>query len=82
MWHLKTSLGTFWVLEAEAYEEESGQSFLLGIDDCELGRYPSMDGAMLDVLEQSTGHFHWDSLSQVKLPQNSKSWIEGVPDGW
>ena len=78
MWHLKTKLGTFWLVEASNNTEQ----YLLGINDQELGTYQDANIAAHDVYEQATGYFKWDSQAKIKAPTNITEWLEGAPDNW
>ena len=78
MWHLKTKLGTFWILETS----EDNEEYLLGVNDEQLCRYKSTDAAIKDVCEQSTGYLSWDCQSRVRAPTDLSGWHEGVPDNW
>ena len=79
MWHLKTKLGTFWVVEAN---NDLKDRYFLGVNDQELGSYNDLDLAAKDVHEQATGYLQWDSQAKVKAPDNISQWVQGVPDNW
>jgi hypothetical protein len=79
MWHLKTKLGTFWVVETN---NESTERYFLGINDQELGAYNDLETAAKDVYEQSTGYLQWDSQAKVKVPESISQWAEGDPETW
>ena len=77
MWHLKTRMGTFWVVETD-----EPNHYCLGVDNDKLGDYEDAELAAKDVLEQSTGYFEWDCQSRVKVPEDLAHWTKGQPDGW
>ena len=79
MWHLKTKLGTFWLVEAN---NDKADRYLLGINDQELGAYNNAEVAAHDVHEQATGYFKWDSQAKVKVPNHIQQWVEGTPESW
>lgn len=82
MWHLKTRLGTFWLIENVADNAEQADGYYLGIDDHELGVYNSADTAAEDVYAQQTGYLKWDCQSKVKVPKEISAWVEGSPEDW
>lgn len=79
MWHLRTKLGVFWVVESPS---DVGQVYRLGLDDTELGVYKDAQEAVRDVCEQSTGHLTWDCSSNVRVPKVIGEWREGEPENW
>ena len=79
MWHLRTKLGTFWVVEAPQGDQEQ---YYLGIDNYELGKYQNKEEAVQDVCQQNTGYFDWDCLTKVKVPGKISQWKEGEPRDW
>ncbi len=79
MWHLRTRLGVFWVVEQRS---DTGQVFRLCLDDLELGVYKDAQEAVKDVCEQSTGHLNWDCSSNIRAPKMINDWREGEPAGW
>ena len=79
MWHLKTKLGTFWLVEAN---NDSDNRYLLGIDDHELGAYDNADLAAHDVHDQATGCIEWDCQAKIKAPDTISHWTEGSPNSW
>lgn len=81
MWHLKTRLGTFWVVESES-DETHRANYTLGVDDYELGKYDDINKAVRDVYEQETGHYSWDSLSRIRAPKDISEWRGGEPTNW
>lgn len=83
MWHLKTKLGIFWVVEASK-DTSSAQrkSYYLGIDDQELGVYDDIAKAAKDVHQQATGYFSWDCQSKVQAPAVIGDWKQGQPEDW
>lgn len=80
MWHLRTRLGVFWLVEQSG--SDIGKVFRLGFDDLELGVYKHAQDAVKDVCEQSTGHLTWDCSSNVRVPKKIKDWRKGEPDTW
>ena len=78
MWHLKTKLGTFWIVESD---DELHQYFL-GCDDDNLGAYPSVDEAVIHVINQETGYLKWDIHPHVQAPESIEQWMEGPPKEW
>ena len=80
MWHLRTKLGTFWVIEAS--QDNKKYKYFLGVDDQELGAYEDYHTAAKDVYCQHTGYFKWDSQDRVRVPQDISEWHEGEPEGW
>lgn len=81
MWHLKTRLGTFWVVEKPTTDSKQ-HKYCLGIDDEELGEYTDADKAASDVCSQSTGFLRWDCQSRIKAPADIAHWKEGEPENW
>ena len=79
MWHLRTRLGVFWVVEQSG---DMGNLYRLGLDDTELGVYKEAQDAVRDVCEQSTGHLNWDCSSNIRVPKAIGEWRQGEPDGW
>lgn len=78
MWHLKTRLGTFWIVESD----EDAQKYYLGCEDEELGAYASVDRALDDVCNKETGFFKWDEQDKLQAPHEIEQWSEGPPEGW
>lgn len=78
MWHLKTKLGTFWVMPVT----EADSQCYLGIDDHQLGVFRDPNDAIKNVTEQNTGHLQWDCLSRAKAPQHLDKWSKGSPEEW
>ena len=79
MWHVKTSLGTFWILETD----EKAQKYYLGCDDETIAEYDSIDTLLDDVCNQETGYQRWDKVLRVKSPPNQiEAWDEGPPENW
>lgn len=78
MWHLKTRLGTFWVIPL--LEEQN--KYILGINDDELALYTDVEQAAKDVHDQATGFLKWDTQPQVKAPEHINEWVEGEPQDW
>lgn len=77
MWHLKTQVGTFWILN-----NPSSEKFLLGCDDEDLGEYTSLENAVGDLKNQETGFLKWDEQLRVKAPDNIEQWEQGIPEHW
>lgn len=78
MWHIKTKLGTFWIVQGE----DQTQKYYLGHDDEDLGEYESIEKALDDVCNQETGYLKWDELQKVSAPHDIEEWQEGAPEGW
>jgi len=78
MWHLKTKLGTFWVLPLA---EKKGR-FVLGLNDEELSFYTDTEQAARAVHDQSTGCLKWDIASRPTAPEHITEWVEGEPKEW
>lgn len=78
MWHLKTKLGTFWVIPVS----EVGSKYFLGLNDTPLAEYRDAEQAAHDVYTQATGYFKWDSQAHVKVPEHLNDWQEGEPRDW
>lgn len=78
MWHLKTRLGVFWVVPLQ----DTGNRYVLGINDEELALYTDLEQAAKDVHDQATGFLKWDSESEIKAPLHIAEWIEGEPKDW
>ena len=85
IWHLKTRLGTFWVMEDElnaCSDDDGDKKYYLGVDDVELAPYTDAEQAARDVYEQATGYFKWDCQSKINVPSDLSKWAQGSPDGW
>ncbi len=78
MWHLKTKLGTFWIVKNEAKD----QSFFLGCEDENLGQYESADSAVNDIHKRETGYLEWDEQSSLNVPTVLSEWAQGEPEYW
>jgi hypothetical protein len=76
MWHYKTKLGTFWILD------RSSEDYLLGFEEEFLKSYQDPELAMRDVASQETGCIAWDMTNKVKLPKESRDWVQGQPREW
>lgn len=76
MWHFKTKMGTFWILD------KSSAEYVLGFENEPLKIYSDKDKAMADVQKQQTGFIEWDANNRVRLPKQTADWVEGQPDGW
>jgi hypothetical protein len=70
MWFHKSEAGTFWI----RFVPRSRRTFVLGIDDQELGEYFSPEAAADDVYMQKTGYALWDSLQDVRKPADIAEW--------
>lgn len=79
MWYLKTKLGTLWIVKAD---EPSVPRYVLGMDDDSLGFYESIDEALDDVVNHSTGALKWDESMRASAPHNIQEWVEGEPENW
>ena len=79
MWHLKTKLGTFWVLPVA---EKGQKKVVLGLNDDELSFYTDGEEAARAVHDQSTGYLKWDIASKIKAPEHISDWMEGEPEEW
>lgn len=78
MWHLKTQVGTFWILKKEANDPQ----YLLGCEDEDLGEYQSLEGVLKDLKNQETGYLKWDEQLNIKAPDEIDRWEQGVPEHW
>ncbi|HET9843552.1 MAG TPA: hypothetical protein VFP93_02720 [Gammaproteobacteria bacterium] len=78
MWHLKTKLGTFWIIESD----KEAQKYYLGCEDDKLGEYNSLDKILDDVCNQETGFLKWDEQLKVTAPHDIGEWEEGPPENW
>ena len=77
IWHHKTKIGTFWIVESE----ESHQ-YYLGMDNDSLGCYKRLEDAIKDIREQSTGQLKWDEARSSFVPEDVHEWVEGEPENW
>jgi hypothetical protein len=77
MWHHKTKLGTFWIVESEESHE-----YYLGMDSDSLGCYKRIEDAIKDIREQSTGQLKWDESRPKEVPTDVHEWVEGEPENW
>ncbi len=78
MWHLKTKLGTFWIVK----DESKDQSFFLGCEDEDLGQYKTIDSVLDDIHKRETGYLEWDEQSTLKVPKALSEWEQGAPEYW
>jgi len=78
MWHLKTKMGTFWILPLH----DSKHAYVLGVNDDELAFYTDIEKAAKDVREQATGFLRWDTERVVKAPEHISEWANGEPQEW
>jgi len=77
MWHHKTKLGNFWIVESEDDHE-----FYMGLDDESLGHYLRLEDAIRDIKEQRTGSLRWDLSKGAEIPEDVNEWDLGEPDNW
>jgi hypothetical protein len=77
MWHHKTKLGNFWIVESEENHE-----FYIGLDDEALGHYKRLEDAIRDIRQQRTGSYRWDVAKNAAVPEDVTEWEEGEPDYW
>lgn len=77
MWHHKTKLGTFWIVESEETHQ-----YYLGMDDESLGCYQRIEDAIHDIQDKSTGNLKWDVSRNVMVPEDVHQWLEGEPENW
>lgn len=86
MWHLKTKLGTFWVIPVKDNLKKPKHihrsQFYLGVNDEELGMYTDAEQAAKDVHDQQTGFYKWDSQPRIFVPEHIDEWVEGEPTEW
>ena len=61
MWHHKTRLGTFWIVESDETHR-----YTMGMDDETLGTYQRLEDAIHDIKDQETGNLKWDQ-SRLRL---------------
>lgn len=78
MWHMKTKLGTFWIIQTE----EEHPKYFLGMDDNTLRSYDDVEEALQDVCNHTTGELTWDLDTRTKVPSDLKQWLEGEPEIW
>lgn len=77
MWHHKTKLGTFWIIESP-----ENHHYYLGLDEDDLGRYQRIEDAIRDIKQQETGHLKWDQARETSIPEDVQQWESGEPDNW
>lgn len=77
MWHHKTKLGTFWIVESEENHE-----YYLGMDDNTLAHYKKLEDAINDIKKQETGHLRWDMSRNSAIPEDISEWDDGEPENW
>lgn len=77
MWHYKTKLGTFWIVESEEDHE-----YYMGMDDESLGHYHRLDEAIDVIRTQETGNLKWDMVKKADVPTDIHDWSEGEPENW
>lgn len=85
MWHFKTKLGTFWIVQPQ--ENEAGVSSddkrcYLGMDDTTIRAYGDIQDAVEDVYNHTTGEIQWDVDTRIKVPADIHQWQEGEPEIW
>lgn len=78
MWHLKTKMGTFWILPLR----DAKHPYVLGVNDDELAFYTDIEKAAKDVHDQATGFLRWDTERAVKVPEHISEWANGEPQEW
>lgn len=76
MWHHKSKLGTFWIVESEDH------LYHLGIDEESLGIYRRIEEAIQVIRAQETGHLKWDLAQRAEIPEDVHEWVEGEPENW
>ena len=77
MWHHKTKVGTFWIVESDEDHE-----YYLGFDGDSLGHYKRLDEAIKHINEHETGEMKWDMSNLSDLPTDLAAWQEGEPENW
>lgn len=78
MWHHKTKLGTFWIVESE-----ENHQYYLGLDEESLGCYQRLEDAIQDIKRKETGNFKWDASGNIIVPDDViQQWDEGEPENW
>ncbi len=77
MWHHKTKVGTFWIVESEDTHE-----YYLGFDGDSLGQYKRLEEAIKHINEHETGEMKWDMSTLSDLPEDLSAWQDGEPDNW
>lgn len=77
MWHLKTNVGTFWIVAAE-----KPGAYILGVEDVDLGTYSAPECAVQDVQQHSTGCLGWDEQLHGKAAPDLGAWHPGLPRAW
>ena len=81
MWHLKTKLGTFWIIPTKL-DSTPVTSCQLGIDDDPLGEYDSPEQAVSEVHARNTGYLKWDTQTKIRIPEALSAWRHGQPAEW
>lgn len=77
MWHHKTKIGTFWIVESEDTHE-----YYLGFDEESLGKYKRLEDAIKDIRGHETGDMKWDMSNITAIPESIAQWQEGEPEDW
>lgn len=77
MWHYKTKIGTFWIVESDEDHE-----YYLGMDEESLGHYERLDDAIKVIRSQETGNLKWDMVRQPDVPEDIHEWADGEPENW
>ncbi len=80
MWHLKTRLGTFWIIPAD--ELDQAGNYVLGLDDDTLGIYTDPHTAVQVVQRYETGCLAWDERPAIRMPPDLVAWRSGLPEQW
>jgi hypothetical protein len=88
MWHLKTKLGTFWIVSSQESDDRSAnagqerEQYYLGMDDDTIRAYGDAQEAIKDICNHTTGEIKWDVDTRIKVPADLALWQEGEPEEW
>jgi hypothetical protein len=86
MWHLKTKLGTFWIVSNQESDDSSqtahDKRYYLGMDDTTIRVYGDAQEAIEDICNHTTGELQWDADTRIKVPADIALWQEGEPEVW
>lgn len=77
MWHHKTKVGTFWIVESDKNHE-----YTLGFDNETLGCYNQLERVITDIKSHETGNLKWDMSEVTTIPEDMHHWSEGEPENW
>ena len=77
MWHHKTRLGTFWIVESE-----QNHQYYVGMDDDSIGIYQRLEDAIHVIKDHETGNPKWDLSRRIEVPEDIHQWDEGEPEYW